>query len=132
MPFPTKDNVEFSAAKGLPTITFTVRGNIDPTAYTVAVSSLDNPERFVLLFSGKKLDQPQQLAGPNVAKVKDLDGRRIKWLLGLTSRDTPNAHFRLDVVCAQDGQECPDATRAEGDLIEGSELAYGFFDCHVK
>jgi hypothetical protein len=131
MPFPTEVSVQFSATQPQPTITFSIFGNISPTTYTVAISSNNDPNRFVLLFHGTQLDSPQPIQGPSVASVQDLDGRKIKWLIGLTSRDTTDERFRLDVICKQAGTITPNPTNAEGALSDGAELAFGFFDCSV-
>ena len=132
MPFPTEVTVSFDKSKSQPTITLSVRGDIAPTKYTVAVSSLDDPKTFVTLFSGTKLDSPQTLKGPTVATVADLNGRKIKWLIGLTNPTNPTAEFGLDVTCKQDGVVCPNATSASGNLQDGVELANGLFDCTVS
>lgn len=132
MPFPTEVAVSFSKSKSQPTITFSVRGNIAPTKYTVAISSQDDPKTFVTLFTGTKLDSPQTIKGPTVATVADLSGRKIKWLIGLTNPTIPDASYGLDVTCKQDGVVCPDPTSASGNLQDGVELANGLFDCTVS
>jgi hypothetical protein len=131
VPFPTEDDVTFKSAAEIPTITFSVRGNVSSTSYSVGISSREDPNRFVLLLNNTPLDRPQRLSGPGVTSVADFAGRRLKWLIGITSMDKTDTQFSIDVVCAQDGATCPNPTHASGQLTDGAEMAYGFFDCSV-
>jgi hypothetical protein len=131
MPFPTNTHLEFSAKGPLPRISFSVAGNqISPTACVVGVSNgkvqpgQEPTVSYIELIPGIGLDSPQQIKGNSVQQVADLDGRALKWIVGLTSLDQLDAPFRMQVKCGQDS--LPKVVDEPGQLDHGVEVAHGY------
>ncbi len=131
MPFPTNSQLQLSAAGGLPQISFSIVGNqIDPTTYVVGVSQSkvdpgqETTVKYIPLIKSADLDTAKQIIGPTVQQVSDLDGRALKWIIGLTSFDQLNASFRMQVKCGQGNLN--KLVDEPGALDHGTEIANGY------
>jgi len=131
MPFPTTSHLQLSATDGLARISLSIVGNqIDPTTYVVGVSQgkvdpgQETTATYTQLIKSADLDTAKQIAGPSVQQVSDLDGRALKWIIGLTSLENLDASFRMQVKC---GQSTLDKLVDEpGTLDQGTEIAHGY------
>lgn len=131
MPFPTKTHLQFSASGPLPSISFRIAGNqIDPTTCVVGVSEgkvepgEEASVKYIELIPNAGLDSPKQIKGPSVQQVSDLDGRALKWIIGLTSFNQLDATFRMQVNCGQ--AVLPKVVDEPGQLDHGVEIAHGY------
>jgi hypothetical protein len=109
MPFPVKNNLALSSTGGLPKISFSVIGNqIDPTTYVVGVSEEkvqpggETSVKYIGLIKSTDLDTAKEIKGQTVQQVQDLDGRALKWAIGLSSLDQLDADFRIQVKCGRE------------------------------
>jgi hypothetical protein len=137
MPFPTLSNMQLSSGAGLPDILLSIRGAlIDPTSYTVAVSQGQVPAggektaQYTRLFDSPDFDARRQVSGPTVASVNDLNGRVLKWMVGLTSLTKDDAPYEMIVQCGQ-GALNPQANES-GNLDHGVEFAHGYIRVTVS
>jgi hypothetical protein len=137
MPFPTISNMQLSSGAGLPDILLSIRASqVDPTSYTLAVSQGQVPAggektaQYVRLFDSQNFDARRQVSGPSVATVNDLDGRVLKWMVGLTSLTKDDAPYEMIVQCGQGGLN----TQADesGNLDHGVEFANGYIRVTVS
>lgn len=131
MPFPTKSPLQLSADSGLPQISFSIVGNqIDPTTYVVGISESkvapgqETTVKYIPLIKSADLDTAQQIKGPTVQQVSDLDGRALKWIIGLTCFDQLDASFRMQVGCGQGSMD--KLVDEPGTLDQGTEIAHGY------
>ncbi|HZD95546.1 MAG TPA: hypothetical protein VE133_14885 [Candidatus Sulfotelmatobacter sp.] len=132
MPFPVFSHAELSGNSGLPSISFSIIGNqIDPTSYVVAVSETkvqpgqETTVKYTRLITGTDLDTQKQMSGPSVQQAGDLDGKAVKWLIGLTSLDNLNAPYRMQVKFGQQNAVVK-IVDEPGTLDHGTELAHGY------
>lgn len=132
MAFPTKNNLALSSTGGLPKISFSVIGNqIDPTTYVVGVSKDkvqpggETSVKYIGLIKSTDLDTAKEIKGQTVQQVQDLDGRALKWTIGLSSLDQLDADFRMQVKCGQ-GDPLSKTVDEPGKLDHGVAIANGY------
>jgi hypothetical protein len=131
MPFPTNSPLQLSPVGDLPQISFSIVGNkIDPTSYVVGVSESkvapgqETTVKYIPLIKSADLDTAKQIKGSTVQQVSDLDGRALKWIIGLTCFDQLDANFRMQVRCGQDPMDR--LVDEPGTLDQGTEVAHGY------
>ena len=137
MPFPTMSDLQLSSNAGLPDILLSIHANeIDPTQYTIAVSQGtvaaggEKTAHYVRLFDSPDFDSRRQISGPTVASAADLDGRVLKWMVGLTSLTKDDAAYEMIVKCGQ-GQ-LDTKVDEQGNLDHGTEFAHGYIRVAVR